>query len=141
MGYSQNNSYNFAGYVYGPDAIVFSLGSEYTDMERTWSIGGRLLYKIQGDNRIKVSSSGIDMGGVIFGHDPSSYMGINTPSSGWEDAEHLIKLTGYGNYNIQRYGLSFYAAAGINTYFNYDNVQGEMKFLPQATVGMKWSAL
>ena len=141
VGYNYNNEYNFSGYAYGPDAIVFSLGSEYADMDRTWNIGGRLLYKIQGDSRIRISSSGIDMSGVIFGHDPSSYMGINTPSSGWDNAEHLIKFTGYGSYNMTRYGLSFYGAAGMNTYFNYDNVKGETKFLPQATVGIKWSAL
>lgn len=141
VGYNYNNEYNFSGYAYGPDAIVFSLGSEYADMARTWSIGGRLLYKIQGDNRVKISSSGIDMSGVIFGHDPSSYMNVNTPSSGWENAEHLIKFTGYGSWNLIKYGLSFYGAAGINTYFNYDNIQGKTKVLPQATVGMKWSAL
>lgn len=141
VGYSQNDSYNFAGYVYGPDAIVFSLGSEYTRYDRLWSIGGRLLYKIQGDNRIKISSSGVDMSGIIFGHDPSSYMGIHTPSSGWSNAEHLIKATGYGSYNLVRYGLSFYAAAGLNTYLNYDNVEGARKLLPQATIGIRWQGI
>lgn len=141
VGYNYNSEYNFAGYVYGPDAIVFSLGSEYTRYDRLWSIGGRLLYKIQGDNRIKISSSGVDMSGIIFGHDPSSYMGIHTPSSGWSNAEHLIKATGYGSYNLVRYGLSFYAAAGLNTYLNYDNVEGARKLLPQATVGIRWQGI
>ena len=47
------DDYAFSGYIYGPDSIVFSIGSMYTASMDKWAAGGSFTYRIQGDNVAK----------------------------------------------------------------------------------------
>ena len=134
------SDYGYSGYVHGPDSIVFSLGADYLDKEGIWGMGGALLYRIQGKNRLRhysphIDSTIIDMSGSIVsedaGRDP-----LSTPVGGWETAEHLIRLDIYATYAPLSF-LDCYLGLSGNLYYNYGNDSSrDGVFLPQATIGV-----
>lgn len=136
----------FSGYLYGPDSIVFALGYEYVPESNNWSAGLNFMYKIQGKKRLNYSVSDIhntvwDESAVVIEVSPDIYMNAKTPTGGIENAEHLIKIAAFGDYTFDNLNLTLYAAACVNTYFNYNNDHGVTKVLPQATIGVKWTGI
>ena len=149
VGYNMQymDDFGYSGYVYGPDSIVFSLGASYADAEEKFEAGGSLLYRIQGLKHLKINASNnsstiIDMGNSVIEENPEDFMNnLSAPSGGWKQAEHLLKLSGYGVYNfdMDNWGIiSVYGAIGFNTYFNFDHKAGNTEFQPQMTIGAKW---
>ena len=82
------------------------------------------------------------MGDSVIEENPEEFTGNTaTPSGGMKQAEHLLKLTGYGVYNfdMNAWGIiSVYGAVGFNTYFHFDHKAGNTEFQPQMTIGAKW---
>ena len=118
------DDYGYSGYVYGPDSIVFSIGSSYTADENLFEIGGNILWKVSGNKGIKHKANGsyntsIDMSNAVIEKTPEEFMqNIVSPSGGWKTAEHLLKLALYGKYNINGNvwgNVSLYSAFGFNT--------------------------
>ena len=142
------DDYGYSGYVYGPDSIVFSIGSSYTADEDLFEIGGNILWKVSGNKGIKHKANGsyntsIDMSDAVIEKTPEEFMqNIVSPSGGWKTAEHLLKLALYGKYNINGNvwgNVSLYSAFGFNTYFNYCHKPGEIEFQPQLLIGAKYT--
>ena len=131
--------YGYSGYVYGPDTILFSLGGKFSSDR--FEVGGSILYRVKGAKTLKYKSAAIDMSNshLLEENDTSeSFSNAITPSGGWKNAEQLLKLACYGIYHLQKqeWGeISFYLASGFNTYFNYERVQGKVKFQPQMMFG------
>ena len=149
VGYNMQymDDFGYSGYVYGPDSIVLSIGGSYSDAEEKFEAGGSLLYRIQGLKHLKINASNnsstiIDMGNSVIEENPEDFMNnLSAPSGGWKQAEHLLKLSGYGIYNfdMNNWGtISVYGAVGFNTYFNFDHKAGNTEFQPQMTIGAKW---
>ena len=149
VGYNMQymDDFGYSGYVYGPDSVVLSLGASYSDAEEKFEAGGNILYRIQGLKHLKINASDdsstiIDMGDSVIEENPEEFTGNTaTPSGGMKQAEHLLKLTGYGVYNfdMNAWGIiSVYGAVGFNTYFHFDHKAGNTEFQPQMTIGAKW---
>lgn len=129
--------YGYSGYIYGPDTIAIALGGKYLRHELDLEIGGNILYRIRGEKAIRHQGSVIDMSNSHL-LEGNAFSNAITPSGGWKNAEQLLKLACYGIYHIekQEWGkISFYLASGFNTYFNYERVQGRVKFQPQIMFG------
>ena len=150
VGYHSNyfDDYGYSGYVYGPDSIIFSLGSSYTESNDKFEIGGNILYKISGNKGVRHKVQGpnntiIDMDNAIIENNPEEFIqNIITPSGGWKNAEHLLKIAIYGNYKFGPYSwgnVELYSALGFNTYFNYNHIVGKTEFQPQWMFGAKYS--
>lgn len=132
--------FGYSGYVYGPDTILFAAGSEYSD-NNNWDIGLKVLYRVQGNNRLGTASADdilIDMSGSFIKDSDDFY--ASTPTTGWNKAEHLLQPVIYGSYKWNYYNLELYAAMAFSTYFNY-NFESQISFLPQATIGIKWTGI
>ena len=140
------DSYGYSGYIYGPDSIVFSLGGEYLSQDLTWRAGINLQYQVSGEKGLKHSYKSnqittIDMSHSIIEDDPDIFMNAVTPTGGWADAEHLLKIALFGNYEFSEYNLDLFAALGINSYFNFNHETGNTQVLPQFSFGVKWNGL
>lgn len=140
------DDYGYSGYVYGPDTIAFSIGAQYLADDDKYEVGGNLLYKIKGRKGLKHYSPGcygsiVDMSNAYIESDSDTFMNTFTPSGGWKEAEHLLKLAIYGKYNFKYiWGkLTVYSAFGFNTYFNFNHVVGNTEFQPQLLIGAKYS--
>lgn len=136
----------FSGYLYGPDSIVFALGYEYVPESNNWSAGLNFMYKIQGEKRLNYHYEDVhttiwDESKVVIEDDENIYMNAKTPTGGIKNAEHLIKIAAFGDYTFDNLNLTLYAAACVNTYFNYNNDLGATMVLPQATIGVKWTGI
>ena len=142
LGYHNESidDYAFSGYIYGPDSIVFSMGSMYTASKERWAAGGSFTYRIQGDNVVKHRWNGPDQTQIdepFFGED-SGENAERTPSCGWERAEHMFALSLYGYYSFFE-GLRLYGGVQVNTYLNYDNIPGNDGIVhPMATIGVSY---
>lgn len=134
------DDYAFSGYIYGPDSIVFSLGTMYTASAGKWAAGGAFTYRIQGDNVVKHRWNGPDQTQIdepFFGEDSGENTDV-TPSCGWERAEHMFALSAYGYYSFFE-GLRLYGGIQVNTYLNYDNIPGNNGIVhPMATIGVSY---
>ena len=134
------DDYAFSGYIYGPDSIVFSIGTTYT--ADRWLAGGSSLYRIQGDNVVKHKWRGADQTEIdepFFGEDSGENTEA-TPSCGWEHAEHMFSLSLYGAYSFFE-GFRLYGGIQVNTYLNYGNIQGNDGIVhPMATIGVSYTA-
>lgn len=148
VGYNMQymDDFGYSGYIYGPDTIVFSLGCHYKDREDRFELGGDILYRVKGlkglkHNTYSSNETHIDMSGAVIEDNPDVFMNnIWTPSGGWKNAEHMIKITVSGKYNFtpQPWGqVSLYSMLGAFTYVNY-NHEGDDRFVPQFTFGAKW---
>ena len=148
VGYNMQymDDFGYSGYIYGPDTIVFSLGCHYKDREDRFELGGDILYRVKGLKGLKHSTyssneTHIDMSGAVIEDNPDVFMNnIWTPSGGWKNAEHMIKIAVSGKYNFtpQPWGqVSLYSMLGAFTYVNY-NHEGDDRFVPQFTFGAKW---
>lgn len=149
VGYNMTymEDYGYSGYIYGPDNIVFSIGAGYSDAEGLYEVGGNLMYKVQGSKGLRhraTSNTGfeIDMSDAVIEMDSEEFMkNIWSPSGGWHDAEHLVKLATYGQFNFDAGNagtVTVYTALGGNLYFNYDHCHGDTEFQPQMLIGAKW---
>lgn len=140
------DDYGYSGYIYGPDSLVFSLGGDYSSYENRYTVGWNMLYRVRGEKGIchyvgNHQLTQIDMTEAHVESDSSLFMGRNTPSGGWDRAEHLLKASIYGRYNLPEYDwgqVTFYAAMGGNLYFNYLRVVGDTEFQPMMLFGVKW---
>ena len=134
------DDYAFSGYIYGPDSIVFSIGSMYTASMDKWAAGGSFTYRIQGDNVAKHRWNGPDQTQIdepFFGEDSGENTAV-TPSCGWNRAEHMFSVSTYGYYSFLK-GFRVYGGIQINTYLNYDNIQGNNGIVhPMATIGISY---
>ena len=126
--FSQNRTIEagYSGYVYGPDAIVLSLGTEYTDFNR-WSVKGDITYMAHGENgkeawRNKDNRTGLD---------------LSTPSG---TVEHTLSFRAGGSYSILD-NLKLTAEIGTSFIWNYHNAEDAFRANLQAAVGISWVAL
>ena len=53
----------------------------------------------------------------------------------------MFKVAVYGKMFFEYENLELYGAIGMNMYWNYNNKPGQDMFLPQASVGVKWTGL
>lgn len=138
--------FGYSGYQYGPDTILFAFGSEYIS-NSNWTLGFKTIYRIQGLKRLgnKYDSNSesiyIDMSNSTIENDSSIYINNSTPTGGWNSAEHFLQPVVYGSYSFDYYNLKIYASIAFNTYFNYEFTKGKTEFLPQATIGIKWTGI
>lgn len=144
VGYSTwaNADYGYTGYLYGPDNITVSLGTKYG--EDTFEVGGNLMYKAQGQNGVRHTSpwnrvTYIDMSHGVFPED--GVYAPTAPSGPADRIEHMFKVAVYGKMFFTYENLELYGAIGMNMYWNYNNKPGQDMFLPQASVGVKWTGL
>ncbi len=144
VGYSSwsNADYGYSGYIYGPDNLTFSIGTEFEKDD--YKIGGNLMYKIQGQNGLRHTSpwvkvTYIDMSHAVFPEDGNFSTAFI--SGGIDKAEHLLKLAFYGKLRFPWPSLELYGAMGFNMYWNYNNKAGDDRFLPQATIGIRWTGI
>lgn len=140
------DSYGFSGYIHGPDTVAFALGGEYTSADNSWNVGLNLMYKATGEKGLKHSFetnqiTNIDMSNAYIEEESSDFMNKSTPSGGWANAEHLVKLAAFGGYRFDEYNLELFGAFGINSYFNYNREKGVNVTLPQFSFGVKWTGL
>ena len=126
--FSQNRTIEsgYTGYTYGPDAIVLSIGSEYSSFNN-WSVKGSVLYMAHGENgkeswRIKDNRTGES---------------LSTPSG---IVEHTLSLRAGGSYSILE-NLKFTAELGTAFMWNYQNKADSFKANVQAAVGISWTAI
>ena len=148
VGYHANYvpEFGYSGYQYGPDTILFALGGEYIS-NSSWNVGFKTIYKVQGQKRLgnkydsNTESTHIDMSNSTIETDSSVYINNNTPTGGWGNAEHLVQPVIYGSYLFENYNLQIYSSIAFSTYFNYDFIKGKTEFLPQATIGIKWTGI
>ncbi len=134
--------YGYSGYQFGPDTILLGVGSEYNSSDYVWSIGFKTVYRISGQKRLGNSDGNtIDMGNSIIEDDSSIFMNAITPTGGWGNAEHLLQPVIYSSYTWDYYNLEVYVSTAFSTYFNYDFHKGETRFLPQFTIGVRWTGI
>lgn len=141
------DDYGYTGYIYGSDTIAFSLGTSYAEDEDLYEVGANILYRIKGKKGLKHYSPGcygtiVDMEDAAIEEDSNVFMNASTPTGGWKEAEHLLKLALYVKYNIigKNWGkVTIYGAFGFNTYFNYAHHVGDTEFMPQLLLGAKYS--
>ena len=126
--FSQNNTTEaeYSGYIYGPDAIVISAGTEYTSF-KDWSIKGSILYMAHGENgkenwRNKDNRTGEN---------------ISTPSG---IVEHTLSIRTGGSYSILE-NLKLTAELGTSFIWNYHSAANAFRTNLQAAVGISWTVL
>lgn len=144
VGYYSNrvSDYGYSGYQFGPDNIVFALGTEYDSRNYDWRVGAKAIYRISGQKRLGNSDGNtIDMGNSVIEDDSSVFMNTVTPTGGFSNAEHLLQPVIYGSYTWDYYNLEVYVSSAFSTYFNYDFHKGETRFLPQFTIGVRWKGI
>lgn len=134
------DDYAFSGYIYGPDAVVLSLGTMYTSSDSVWACGGSFTYRLQGDNVVKHKWLGADQTAIdepFVGEDS----GVNTettPSGGMDRAEHMFSVSLYGYYSFFP-GFRLYGGVQVNSYINYGNIPGNDGIVhPMATIGVSY---
>lgn len=138
------SDFGYSGYQFGPDTIVFSLGSEYF-AKSNWKIGLNLLYRAQGRKGFyyytrDVKETVIDMSNAFFEEDYEDRI-TGILSTGFENAEHLIQFKVGGSYLFDSVNLELFGMGCINSYFNYMLEQGRTKIIPQFSFGVKWNGL
>lgn len=149
VGYNSQyiDDFGYSGYVYGPDSIVFSVGGNYVNDELRYSIGGSILYRVQGDKGLSyrvenTNSTWIDMSDAVVEQSSDEFMdNFWAPSGGWKSAEHMLKISIYGSYELPEYKwgtISFNAGLGGACYFNFNHCAGKTDFRPQLTFGLGW---
>ena len=137
--------YGYSGYQFGPDTILFALGTEYNS-NKNWNVGIKTIYRVWGgkrlgNNYVNINKSNIDMSDSTIEGDSNIYMNAVTPTGGWCNAEHLFQPVIYGKYIFDYYNLELCASAAFSTYFNYNFNKGEPAFLPQFSIGLKWTGI
>ena len=79
---------------------------------------------------------------AVIESDSGTFMSnLWTPSGGWRNAEHLVKLALYGrtSFDASSWGaVSIYGALGANFYHNFNHVPGADEFQPQLMFGIMW---
>lgn len=135
------DDYGYSGYVYGPDSIVFALGFDYISPADVYKIGINAMYRVKGKKGIKHKAnseySEIDMSNALIEQDSSIFLNNFTPTGGWENAEHLIKLCMHASFKTE-YGFEIYSIIGSDIYINYEQ-SNKKCFLPQLSFGVTWS--
>ena len=135
------DDYGFSGYVYGPDSLVFSLGGNYYSKNNIWYVGLDLFLRIQGQNVIRHKYRDHQYTYIDISNAMLNSFGKETPSGGWENAEYLFKVDITGGYVFDEINLELFGGVGLNTYFNFENQHGVVFFVPQATIGIKWTGI
>ena len=126
--FSQNNTTeeSYTGYVYGPDAIVLSLGTEYISLD-SWSVKGSLLYMAHGDN------------GKEDWRDRNNRTGLTDPTP-TGIVEHTFSTRVGGSYSFTESLKLTAEVAGIFQW-NYHNQRDVFRPTFQAAIGISWTAL
>lgn len=113
----------YTGYIYGPDAVVLSLGSSYSSL-KGWSVSGNVLYMMHG------------MHGRDDWRNKNNRDNINesTPTG---TPEHTLAFTLDGSWQITK---SLELTGGLYTSFkwNYHNQKDIFRSDVQAAVGLTW---
>ena len=127
----------YTGYIYGPDAIVLAMGSEYASFD-SWSLGARLLYMAHGEYGYK---SYLDRE-----EDKDEYeSGLNNtdganPSTPSGTIEHTLSLTVDGSYHILD-NLELTGALYASYKWNYHNEKNVNRGDVQAAIGLSWTII
>ena len=149
VGYNSHHmdDYGWSGYIYGPDNIVFSTGMKYQQKDDEYELGGNIMYKVQGEKGLRHRANSmtdfeLDMSHAVIESDSGTFMSnLWTPSGGWRNAEHLVKLALYGrtSFDASSWGaVSIYGALGANFYHNFNHIPGADEFQPQLMFGIMW---
>lgn len=134
LGYARTESSKddmaFAGYIYGPDAIVASIGGEYYIPQKI-DVTARVFYmahgeKGRGSNINNYNFSGID-----------SKETINTPSP-TGIVEHTLALSAECDWTLSDF-VSLYGGAAYSYRWNYRNEEGRNVGNLQTAFGVKLS--
>lgn len=141
VGYSYGSNVpgeeSYTGYIYGPDAIVLAVGSEYASFD-SWTVGGNLLYMAHGEYGYK---SYLDPE-----KDKDEYeSGLNNmdkadPSTPSGVVEHTLSLTVDGSYHILD-NLELTGALYASYKWNYHNEKNENRRDVQAAIGLSWTII
>lgn len=117
----------YAGYFYGPDSIVFNVGTKFT-MPEVFAASVSLLYKVHGER------------GINYGYNDNQKYTFN----GWENAwsptgtpEHLVQLM-LGGEKYFPYNLTIRAELALLCWANYNNEEGDSKCSLQSVLGISW---
>lgn len=142
VGYATESvsDYGYSGYIYGPDTIVFSIGTKYIANEDKWSVGGSFLYRIQGLTTLKHKWIGADQTLIEepFISEDAGSNPDSTPTGGWNRAEHMFSISAIGSYSFYK-GFKVYGGVQVNTYLNYGNdPDADGVVHPMATVGISY---
>ena len=115
---------SYTGYIYGPDAVVLSVGTEYASFD-SWSVGGNLFYMAHGEY-------GKD--GKMNNRDDAK------PKAPSGTVEHTLALTVDGSYFILD-NLELTAGVYAAYRWNYHNEDGVNRGDIQAAVGLSWTII
>lgn len=115
---------SYTGYIYGPDAVVLSVGTEYASFD-SWSVGGNLFYMAHGEY-------GKD--GKMNNRDDAK------PKAPSGTVEHTLALTVDGSYFIMD-NLELTAGVYASYRWNYHNEDGVNRGDIQAAVGLSWTII
>ena len=126
--YDQNNysEYEYSGYIYGPNAIVLSAGTEYSSF-KGWNINADILYMLHGINGKESWRNKSNR---------EEYIDFKCDNV----TEHTLLLKAGGSYTLFD-GFELTAAFGATFKWNYRNQVGEYKDFIQAAVGISWTII
>lgn len=126
--YDQNNysEYEYSGYIYGPNAIVLSAGTEYSSF-KGWNINADILYMLHGINGKESWRNKSNR---------EEYIDFKCDNV----TEHTLLLKAGGSYTLFD-GFELTAAFGATFKWNYRNQEGEYKDFIQAAVGISWTII
>ena len=113
------DDYQYMGYVYGPDAIVFSLGFESVNAKSAFS--SSVLFMIHGENRIDKDSNAVPKAPVL-GDDESKF--IFTPYVTGERVPEYTLLCRVNYESKLSKAVSFRVGVAFDNRWNYENDKG-----------------
>ena len=120
---------------------------KYQQKDNEYELGGNIMYKVQGEKGLRHRANSmtdfeLDMSHAVIESDSGTFMSnLWTPSGGWRNAEHLVKLALYGrtSFDASSWGaVSIYGALGANFYHNFNHIPGSDEFQPQLMFGITW---
>ena len=118
---------NYLGHEAGPDAIVFSIGSEYYADNDKWNAGASASYMIHGKKgKEDYRDKDVERQGVA-----------RTPTG---VAEHTLRFDADTGYRVSK-DLSFDAKAAAVLRWNYHNQEGEFRSDIQMSIGINWTII
>ena len=118
----------YAGYYYGPDSLVFNIGTKFT-MPEVFAASLSVLYRIHGEHGINYGYN--DNQEYIFGSWSNAWSPTGTP-------EHYVQLK-IGGEKYFPHNLKLSVQLALNLWANYNNEEGESKGSLQSVVGLYWA--
>lgn len=125
-GITGGSEIQYSGYPTGPNTFKVEFGSKYM-FNSGLNIGSKIEFMIHGKNGIAFSDNQTD-----------------TVNTGWRNEQNILEYTFATTLSVS-HTFSPNLSIGIDTYFpykwNYNNIQGNNDFIPQAFVFIKYSFL